>query len=145
MLCVVHSISHAVGDNHVSGKFERLNVAFGLLKRTLHARAQALGFDDEVAVLRNPGQGPEDSYIDVPPLNCDTLRCPAERPQEWDDEVRNELVLASGLAEGLTILEKWHKIRRLGDDPLKMVGDSAERRLLGWQFGQRRRLPERWR
>ena len=120
MLCVVHSISHAVGDNHVSGKFERLNVAFGLLKRTLHARAQALRFDDEVAVLRNPGQGPEDGYIDVPPLNCDTLRCPAERPQEWDDEVRNELILAS------RVVRTWGKVNLPGRTLIMEV--SAGRR-----------------
>src|SRR6185503_11145885 len=81
MLCVVHSVSHTVGNNDVSGKLERLNVPLCLLKRTLHTCAQTLGLDDEVAVLRNPRQGPEDSYIDVPPLHCDTLRCPTERTQ----------------------------------------------------------------
>ena len=68
MLCVVHSVSNTVGNNDVSGKFERLNVPLCLLKRTLHTCAQALGLDDEVAVLRNPRQGPEYSYIDAPPL-----------------------------------------------------------------------------
>src|SRR3990172_1880978 len=48
----VHPVADAVGDDHVARNPERLHISLSLLERTFDSRAQALGFDHEVAVLR---------------------------------------------------------------------------------------------
>ena len=139
----VHPVADAVGDDHVARKPERLHVALGLIERALDARAQALGLDHEVAVLRRAGQRPEHRHVDVAPFDGDPFRRPAERAQERHHEVRDQLVLARVLAEGLAVLEQRHEIGGLGDDALQGAGHLIERRLLGGQVRERGRLPVR--
>ena len=101
------------------GTSERRHVSLGLIKRAFDARAQALCLDHDLAVFWRAGQRPEYRHVDAPPLHGNAFRRPAERPQERHDEVRDQLVLARVLAEGLTVLEQRHQIGSLGDDALQ--------------------------
>ena len=139
----VHPVADAVGDDHVAWKPERLHVSLGLLERALDARAQALGLDHEVAVLRRAGQRPEHRHVDVPPFDGDPFRRPAERAQERHDEVRDQLVLARVLAEGSGRPGAAARDRRPGRRSPQGVGHLVERRLLGGQLRERSRLPVR--
>ena len=55
--------------------------------------------------------------------------------------MRDQLVLARQLAEGLRVLDERHEIRRLRDQSREDAGYLVERRLLSQKLGQRRRLP----
>src|SRR2546425_5841196 len=48
----VHPVPDAVGNDHIARKPKRCHVTLGLLECPLHARAQTLGFDHQVRVLR---------------------------------------------------------------------------------------------
>jgi len=137
----VHPVPDAVGDDHIPGHAECLHVLLALFERPFHARAEALRFDHEVAVLRSAGQGPKHRYVNAAPLDGDSLRGPAEQTKERHHEVRDQLVLARRLAKGLPVLEERNEIGRLGGDPLQDAGNLLERRFLGRKVRQRGRLP----
>src|SRR5262249_19424655 len=109
----VHPIADPIGNHHIARASKGLDVPPGLVESTLDTRAHPFCFDHEVAVLRRARPSPKHCHADASPLHRDALERPAQSAQQRHHEMRELLVLARPLTEGLRVLDERHQVRSL--------------------------------